>query len=154
MPLLQPTLVQEVLKLVDQNNPQFLGFPPTLQGAAVNWGNAVAFYASTIVPVSATISAAQAAFVARLNQINLTTQNGQEMFHLAFIDFAVALAPGMAGFVAVPPVAILNLYPIFASTLNHQNVQAFANEFATTVDTWFRTGTATPVSGGPVIPWS
>ncbi|CAB4185230.1 hypothetical protein UFOVP1492_97 [uncultured Caudovirales phage] len=154
MPFLQATLAQEVLKLIDQDSPQFVGFPPTVQEAANSWALAITNYISPIIPPSVTISAAQAAFAARLAQAKPSLQNGQLLFHLAFVDFALALAPGMVGFISVPPIATLNLYAIFAASLDHQNVQVFANSFATAVDTWFRTGTATPVSGGPIIPWS
>lgn len=47
MALSQATLKQELLKLFDQDNPAFVGFPVTVADAATNFGNAYQTYAAT-----------------------------------------------------------------------------------------------------------
>jgi len=70
----------------------------------------------------------------------------------AFATFAASVGSGMAGFTAVPPPGSLGVVALLA-TPQPTHADA-AEEWATKIDTWMKTGTATPIPSGSAVNWS
>lgn len=138
-----------------QNALQSLSENPgaTIADCAQLWANAVQSYASTVAPPSTTIAAAGATLTAQL-----TAAFGQPAaapaMDAAFTAFALTLGAGMLpAFVAVPPPAPVGFALLFAEPYP-PTAAAFGQKMASRIDTWMRTGTATPVPVGSPLPWS
>lgn len=155
MPLVVAVLNMELRKIMDKDYPAFVGFPPTSPAAAARWAQAVFLYAQPIIPPSTQALAAKSAMQSQLSSITHTPPNGDALFRAAFAQFALILAGGMApAFTATPPVVPIDLSSMYALGNSGANGTVCANQMATLVDLWFRTGIAVPSGGGPPIPWS
>lgn len=146
MPLNTPGLESALVTLAA--NP-----PPTVGGCAAAWANAMGTYANAIVPPSTTVAAAVSAL-----QSALTTAFGSPAaapgMESAFAAFATTVGGGMApAFVATPPPSPVGFAAQFAGTKPATHAAAGA-QLRTKIDTWMRTGTATPSGGGAPVPWS
>ncbi|NRA02909.1 MAG: hypothetical protein HRU00_09940 [Myxococcales bacterium] len=123
--------------------------------AAGQWGDAMDDYAAGVVPVCSTVSAAIATLKGAMdtafqNTVKATTVSALEA---AFAAFGVTIGGGMApAFTAVPPPGTVGFSGLMASD---QSSQAdMAEDWADAIDTWMKTGTATPSGGGSPINWS
>ena len=156
MPLIIVTLQADLDKLLFQENSQFEGFPSEIVDVAENWATVVDTYASGVIPASTTVEQAKSAFNSVMLGISSSAGNGLALLTAAFTAYGTALSIGMsaAGFIGVPTPAPINFTPIVAVGLGGAGGDVIADMMATIIDIWFRTGTATPVSGGPVIPWT
>jgi hypothetical protein len=109
-------------------------------------------YAAGVVPASTAVPAAAGTLESALvGAFGGTTAPAD--LEGAFLAFATAVGAGMApAFVAVPPPAPVG----FAAqlTTNQATKSAAASAFASSIDTWMRTGTATPSGGGAPVNWS
>lgn len=153
MALLPATLINEFNAFFDQENALFQGFPQSQQDAAQLWADAVATYALAITPPSTTNQAAKAAMIGQLNQINNEAANGIVIISVAFTAFATQLALGMAPFVGTPPPVPVDLSPVYNLGFSGAPASICLQTMAGIIDTWFRTGLATPAVGSPVL-WS
>lgn len=129
--------------------------PDTVAECAESWASAMGSYAAAIVPASLAVTAAQAALQTQLTSaFSAAPGSGAALVDAAFTVFAGAVAGGMApAFVAVPPVSP----PGFASQATGTapaTHSAAATLLANMIDTWLRTGLATPAAGGPAVPFS
>lgn len=152
MALVLSVLESEIRKIIDQEFEQFEGFPQTAQETATRWANAIDIYASSVIPPSTTTQQAKQSLESIFLGLNV---NGALIFPLGFTVYASILATGMLPlFVSVPPPSPIVLAPVFAAGLSGAPSSTCAQLMSVTIDAWFRTGTATPSSGGPAIPWS
>lgn len=134
MPLAPPVLQSALAALFAE--------PPLLVAeCAEAWGSAVRDYALGIVPPSLTVAAAATALTTALAAA-FATPVAAPSIDAAFAAFAVAVGAGMApAFVAVPPPAPLGVAALLgAPQPTHAGAAAL---FASTLDAWFRTGSAT-----------
>ena len=123
--------------------------PDTEAGCAAQWASAMQSYAAGIVPPSATVSAAATAFQSAISDMS-GSGAAASIFESACASFAATVGGGMVGFVPTPPPGPVG----FSSLSGHPSTHAAAaSAFATLIDTWMKTGLATPPVGAPV-PWS
>jgi len=117
--------------------------PLTAAECAQAWANAVQAYASGVVPASTTVSAAASTLATAL-QSAFGTPNALTGFDTAFLTLAATVASGMLPtFVGVPPAAALGIDALFdAPQASHG---AAAGTFASHIDVWLRTATASLV---------
>lgn len=119
--------------------------------AAQAWADAMKAYADSVVPASTTVSSA-----AKSLKTDLESSFSGDVFSIIsdmethFATFAATVGGGMAGFAAVPPPGLVG----FASVSNQSSSSVAAVTWAEKIDVWFRTGTATPTSGGSTVNWS
>jgi hypothetical protein len=155
MPLVKNTLETELKKLLDSEAIEFVGFPADIPAVAENWANAIDMYAKLVVPISTTAALAKEAFKTVMLGINTDIGNGLALLQDAYSAYATALAAGMvgAGFVGVPPPVSISFAVIPPLGLGGASGKVIAELITNISDLWFRTGTATPVIGGPPVPW-
>ena len=153
MPLSGTVINNELVKLLDKNAVGFVGFGTNPLQVATKWSDVVNTYASAVIPISTTSVAAKAAFIAALTP-GVAPGAFMPALASAFTAYALALAGGMAGagFVGTPPPSPIVLPPFPATTAT--TASAVAASWGTIIDTWFKTGTATPIIGGATITWS
>ncbi len=159
MPLSSTVLEQELSKFMDPESAAFDAAPKSGAEFAQKFSSAINTYASSIVPPSTTLSAAQAAL-----QGNLMTVGPPPgmLFPVAITTgmaaYATALVPGMLpAFAAVPPVAPLGpliLAAVMPLGMGGASEAACVTALASTIDGWFKTGTAVNTASGATIPWS
>lgn len=127
--------------------------PATRAACAQAWADAVNGYASAIVPASTTVAAGVAALSSSLASA-FAAPSAASPFDAAFAAFAVTVAGGMLpAFTGVPPAAPLNIASLLATT--QPTHAAAAAAWASLIDAWFRTGTATLVAPpNTLVPWS
>lgn len=124
----------------------------TEAAAASAWASAMGTYATAIVPASTAVAAASAAMVGGLSGFNVAGAAAGKL-EAAFATFAASVGTGMApAFVATPPAGIVGFASLFGSTYATHNAAATA--IGNAIDSWMRTGTATPSGGGSPIAWS
>lgn len=162
MPLLVTTLAAAIQKFTDPDFEGFEGFPEDDAAAAAAWAAAIDTYTgagANIVPPSTTGVVARGALETAL--LGLSAPGAAiALFDVAFAAYATSLAGGMApAFTATPPPALLSNTPptiaaVFAAGVAGADGATQAAAMALLIDTWFRTGTATPSSGGSPAPWS
>lgn len=146
-------LTAELQKIFDQESSTFEGFPESHEVAAERWANAFDSYAKSVTPPSLTSAAAKSAFQSTFLAMN--ESNGLIQFPLCFLNYAVALAPGMAPLYAgVPPVSPPNLTPVFSIGYGGGKSIACINQLVSILDAWMRTGQAIHSVTGVTIPWS
>lgn len=162
MPLVPQVLIDEVLKITDETNEDFLGFPlffidddpdlgpddeRNLQTTADNWANAVGLYLSglTAPPGAGGIASASVSIAATAMKEALE-DGGEPLTPLvdafgAAIDAALSALSSVAGAFSLTPVPPIDeaLPP--------------ATSFAGDVTTWVSLGMFTPPGGSPT-PWS
>jgi hypothetical protein len=131
----------------------FASPPATRAACAQAWADAVNGYAAGVVPASTTVAAGVAALASSLASA-FASPSAASPFDAAFAAFAVTLAGGMLPtFAGVPPPAPLNVASLLAVT--RPTHAAAAAAFASLLDAWFRTGTATLVAPpNTLVPWS
>jgi hypothetical protein len=147
-------LKQELEKIFDNESDLFEGFPETHELAAERWATAFDTYAKAVVPPSLTSEVAKAAFVSTFLGMNFS--NGVIQFPLCFVNYAAALAPGMAPLnTGVPPIGIPIFAPIYAIGYGGGSSAACIALLVNILDTWIKTGTATLVAPpNTVVNWS
>lgn len=118
---------------------------------AQEWADAMQSYASAIVPASTTVAAAAATLSTSLASA-FALADASTAFDSAMLAFATTVGSGMAGFTAVPPPAPLGVSTLLATTQSTHAAAAAA--FTSKIDTWMRTGTATPIPSGSPVNWS
>lgn len=129
-----------------------LGDPGSAAEAAELWATAIGSYASGVVPPSATVSAAQGVLQTALAAA-FVTPAAAPLMEVAFLAFGASVGLGMApAFIAVPPAAPVGFVP-FMLVMKPSRAAAMA-QLAGLIDTWMKTGTATPALGGPVVQWT
>ena len=127
--------------------------PDTYEACGVAWANAIGTYAASITPPSTTVTAAQAALGSDLGSAFGETSAIAGM-ESALATFAASVGAGMAGYVATPPPAPVGFLVAFSDPPPSTHDEA-ADELASLIDTWMRTGLATLATPpGTVIPWS
>jgi len=152
MALSKSILKQELSKLMDNTHPQFLGFSSNISIIGDRWANVVKVYSSTIVPPSATLETAKSGFYTTM--LNMDLGIGRTIFQSAFLQFTLLLAAGMTpAFIGTPPPTPINFSSLYALPLD-TDINTKIEVFATIIDAWFRTGTATPSGGGSPILWN
>lgn len=121
---------------------------------AAAWASAAGDYASGILPASTGVPAAQAALqTALVGAFGGAPGAAPAVMDAAFVAFALAIGAGMLpAFVATPPAGPPGIVAFMAG--GDRTEEQFASEFASMIDTWMKTGTATPALGGPAVPWT
>lgn len=126
--------------------------PPTIAGCAAAWADAVEAHFSAVVPASTTVSEARATLETALASA-FASPAAAPGLEAAFAAFAVTVGAGMApAFVATPPPAPVGFALQFL--VQPTTHAAAAAAIAALLDTWARTGTATPSGGGAPVAWS
>jgi hypothetical protein len=115
-------------------------YPETVELAALQWRMAVEVYAAGVIPPSATVSAAGAALEPALVAA-FQTMPVAPALEAAFLQFAVALGGGMAGFVPTPPAAPIGFEELFALPPPETREEGVLR-VAMKIDVWMRTGIA------------
>lgn len=151
MPLSLPTLKVNLRRIMDTEDPYFIGYPASPIQAAENFSNAIGDYALSIAPYSATNQQARLAFKTVLSGMSSELQNGLVLFPLAFASFATSLGLGMTGFAVVPPPIPISFQLVASLGLAGAPASTCSDVMAQLIDIWFRTGIATPPSGSPII---
>lgn len=125
----------------------------TSAGCAGQWADAVKAFAAGVVPPSTAVAAAASALESALAGAFASPAAAPGM-EAAFTAFGATVAAGMApAFTAVPPPAPVGFASLFAGPKPETHAQA-ASAVANLINTWAKTGTATPTAGGPPILWS
>jgi hypothetical protein len=121
---------------------------------AQQWADAMVSYASTVVPPSTTVAVAGQALRTSLAGAFATAGGALPLMDPAFMTFATSVGAGMAGagFVGAPPPLPIG-FASLAGTFSPSH-DAAAAVVAGKIQAWFVTGTATPVVGGPPVPWT
>lgn len=147
-------LEAELAKVIDKENPEFVGFSKNQLVVAENWANAIDTYAAEIIPATTAVAsgAARQAFIPVM-AASAAPSAAIAAFPQAFTAYAAQVATGMTSgaIVSTPPPAPIVIAPIFPIGLSG-NTPLLISTFASIIDTWFRTGTYT-VSGGAPIFW-
>lgn len=146
MPL-NPASLQSALESL------FAAPPPTRPACAQAWADAVNGYAAGLVPASTTVAAGIPTLASALAAA-FGSPSAAPAFDAAFAAFAVTVAAGMLPtFAGVPPAAPLNVDSLLG--IVRPTHAAGAAAFASLIDAWFRTGTATLVAPpNTLVPWS
>lgn len=147
-------LVKTIRAFQDEGYSGFRGFPQTHAEAAVKWANVAETLLAGVVPASTTVTAARATFLSIMAPLS-SNGGGLLLLQNAFMGYATTLAGGMtgAGFVGTPPLTPPLISTIFAGN-GKEAAAVYANNLATMLVTWAKTGTATPLSGGSPINWN
>jgi hypothetical protein len=170
MPLLVATLQAEILKITDQNDPNFVGPSLVIAGGVVDmvasndlaatfWANAVGAYLSgIIVPPGAVamVPAAVAAFKTAFFPLLGVPGGALIALNEAFMKAAIVLAAAPPPAAIPPPVPLLTtlapaMAPFAAGTFDPHPPAA---AMALAIDTWFRTGLWGPPPAPPASLWS
>ncbi len=125
--------------------------PGSVAECADAWASAVGSFASSIVPASTTVTAAQATLSGALASAFASPSAAAPM-ESAFAAFAITVGSGMTGFVPTPPPAPVGF--ALQGTATPSTHADAAAQWASRIDLWLKTGTATPSGGGSPVPWS
>ena len=154
MPLVKNTLASALRKFMDEEYSSFDKFPDSGPIAESKLADAVDQYASVVIPASTTASQAKAAMLVALQGMGEQEQAITKI-KAGFTQYATMLATGMApAFTAVPPSGQIPIEPVENIGLNGGTAEDVASKIADIADAWFKTGTATPSSGGSPVAWS
>ncbi|MEQ9075558.1 MAG: hypothetical protein RLP09_17005 [Sandaracinaceae bacterium] len=145
MPLDLPVLTAELQAVAAEP-------PSTVAECAASWAAAAGDHALGVVPASSTVAVAASALEAALVTAFSAGAAAPGM-ETAFASFAVTIGGGMAGFVPTPPAGPVGFATQFAGPKPATHAAA-AGAVAALIDTWMRTGTATPSGGGAPVSWS
>jgi hypothetical protein len=160
MPLVKSNLVRDFSKFMDPDSAGFEGSPENAAEFADKFSKAINDYVASIVPPTnpATLPAATTALKTALLVVGPPDQGGQlfpVVITAAMLTFAGVVGAGMAtvtpGTVPTPPpdpLGVSILASVTPAGLAGQPASVCVEALATTIDGWFRTGTA---SGAP---WS
>jgi hypothetical protein len=123
-----------------------------IAGCAGQWADAVQAFAASIVPASTTVAAAAATLEGALATAFAASAAAPGM-ESAFAAFAATVGTGMApAFVATPPAGQVGFATQFlAQPATHALAAAAISGL---IDTWMKTGSATPSGGGAPVPWT
>lgn len=162
MPLIPNALVDEVLKITDQTNPEFLGFPvffvdddPELgpddernnQATADNWANAVGSFLTTLTAPPGAGVAAQAAIPLAADAMKAALEGGSDGLTELVGAFGAAIELAGAAFATTQGEFSLSALPPTTDPVPP------ATSLEADVTTWVAAGTFTPPGGSPT-PWS
>ena len=124
------------------------------------WATALSDYASGIVSVPLAPGTAEGAGAALEGLLIGTLPLGLAagatgIFDAPMIAFGGLIALGMlpSGFAGVPPVVPFSAMGLPPGVL-YPDAESAKSAIGALIYAWFATGTATPISGGPPIPWS
>lgn len=147
VPLVLSKLKEELSKIMDSEDPNFVGFPSDSNQVADNWSNAIYEYSKTCIPLSTSATSAKAAMKSVMMGMG-APMSGLTVFPAAFTAYAATFAPGMlgAGFTGVPPSSPIDLAPVFSIPLNAGTNQMRVNAMAAIIHAWFKTGSATLIA--------
>ena len=124
----------------------------TVALCAADWANAIASYAAAVVPASTTVSAAAATLQTALVSAFNSGAAAAPM-EAAFAAFGVTVGGGMApAFVATPPPGPVGFAGLFSLPYPSTH-SAAATGVRDAIDTWAKTGSATPSGGGSPVNW-
>ena len=152
MALDKSILKTEILKITDASNPIHEGFPASIVDATTRWSNAIDKYASQVLPLSSSSGAAKTQLAIDLIPVGTV---GTTAFITAFTNYAAILSIGMSPtFTGVPPPIPIVLEPIFTFGFAGASSDDIAELLSTTIDVWFKTGTAINVGSGAIINWN
>jgi hypothetical protein len=148
MPLNTPGLQSSIQSLMDDPG-------ASAAECAQSWASLIGSYAAGVIPASVSVAAAQTALqAALLSAFTSAPGAGAALFDAALTAFGAAVGTGMApAFVAVPPPAPAG-FATQAGASPPQDATAAVTVLASLIDTWMRTGTATPSVGGPPVIWT
>lgn len=126
----------------------------TTAACAASWAAAATTYATGVKPKSTAVAGAEAALRGALKAaFDLHSTDAAAAMETAFTAWAAAIGGGMAGFVPTPPPAAVGFAALLSEPYPSSHA-ASADMLSQAIDTWFRTGTSTPSSGGGPIVWS
>lgn len=146
MPLAPATLESELLDL--------FGHPPATRAACAQaWADAMAAYATGIVPPSSTVAAAATTLAGALTAA-FAAPSAVAGMESAFAAFAAAVGLGMAGYTPVPPPSPVGFAVQFAGPKPATHAAA-ASQVSDLIHAWLPLGTATLIAPPfTVVPWS
>lgn len=122
------------------------------QQCAAEWASAMTTFGTAIVPASSTVAAASFVLSVALASA-FASGSAASAVDAAFQTWAASVGAGMApAFVAVPPPSPPGFVAGLGSTRASHG--AAASYWAGLLNTWARTGTATPSGGGAPVAWS
>ena len=132
----------------------FENLPETSDEAGQRWGSAVGSYGSSVTPPTTAGASAQTALEGALKGAFADPNvDAAPLMETAFTAYGAAIGAGMApAFTATPPPGPVGFADLFSGTTG--DTSQAANDIATKIDTWMRTGIAIPVPPGPSVPWS
>lgn len=124
----------------------------TAAACAQTWATLMGTYFTGVVPASTTVAAAQTALQGSLTSaFSAAPGAGLALLETAFLAFATSIAGGMApAFVGVPPVLPVG----FATLAAAETASEAASNIASLIETWAKSGSATPSVGGPPVLWT
>lgn len=170
MPLLASILQQEILKITDEDDPNFVGpslvtvsgavdFVASNELAATFWSNAVGVYLAGItVPPGAIAQVPAAVATFKTTLFGLLGVPGGALIALdaAFLAAAALLATAPPPVAVPPPVPLLTtLGPAMAPfAVGVLDPAPPAAAMAGAIDAWFRTGLWGPPPAPPASPWT
>ncbi len=127
--------------------------PSTHAEAADLWAQALVDYASDVVPPSVGVSALKGALVGVFTGA-FSSVAAAPLMEPAMTTFGAGVGAGMApAFVAVPPAGPVGFALLWVSTTD--NTDQAADDLASAIDTWMKTGKATAIAPGSTpINWS
>lgn len=149
MPLVKATLKSSLQNLCDNKGAD-------VSSCAQLWASAVGGYGAAVVPATTAATVAQTTLQGALASAFPLRPDCAAALETAFLAYATTLGAGMIGpgFSAfVPPAAPVGFASLFAGAKPATNAEA-ADAFASAIDTWLKTGTATPIPSGPPVTWS
>lgn len=128
----------------------FIGFPKTLEDAAIKWSEILYDFCEEVVPPSLTLI--QAKELSRLEFLKIN--NNPKQFEIAVTKFADTMKNGMIGFNVVLPVVPLDMSPIFLKGFGGANSEEIAKLMSDFLFSWFKTGIAVNIASGVTINWN
>ena len=124
----------------------------TVALCAADWADAVADYAAAVVPASSQVATAAATLQTAL-EAAFSSGAAAAPMETAFAAFGVTVGAGMApAFVATPPASPVGFAGLFTAPYPTTHSDA-ATGVRDAIDTWAKTGTATPSGGGSPVNW-
>jgi hypothetical protein len=146
MPLNPPGLESDLEALFRQP-------PPTAAACAQAWADAIVDYTTGVIPASTTVSGGKATLTSSL-QAAFSSPDAAPGVDAAVLAFATTVAGGMAPtFTGTPPSAPLGIMSLLL--LKRETHAEAAAAFASHIDTWMKTGTATLVAPpNTVVTWT
>jgi len=146
MPLIKADLKASLKALADN--------PPTSHAsAAEGWGDAIVNYSLAVVPPSTTVAGGLAALVGAFATA-FDSDDGAPGMEAAMAAFGLTVAGGMLPLnTGVAPPGSVGFAALFSGTTD--DTDQAADDMASAIDTWMKTGTATLVAPpNTLVNWS